>query len=259
MELKVFSTEYFNVPVSICEFVLKNKKYKEFALYLYLKQISNGKIKRKSLPVKSICNILQIEVRHYRNCLNYLLRNNWVGYNEKTDVLFVRKWKVIKWQINGKSRLSARYYFNYRNSEKYFCFVAVVSSLISSNIRESKNKRDLRSKKAERLSGRSNQLSTVFDHAPFYSLQTNMITTQILAKNLGTSLSTISLLKKGAVNLKYLEVRKNTFPVDIDPKYFNEYKCANPEIKGLFKTRDGRILVKGCDSMFCNIVVLRRQ
>jgi hypothetical protein len=86
-----------------------------------------------------------------------------------------------------------------------------------------------------------------------------MIPTKILAINLGMSLSTISNLKKEAVRLGYLEVTKHIYPVDIDPKYFLEYKRVNPDIRGLFKTRKGNVLIKGCDSMICNIVVLRRQ
>ncbi|RYY00566.1 hypothetical protein EON78_00815, partial [bacterium] len=71
--------------------------HKEFALYLYLKFNTSGWLKRKLLPVNAISRALGIKEKQINNCLNKLIRRNWIGFIEESDDLIIRGFEVVKY------------------------------------------------------------------------------------------------------------------------------------------------------------------
>ncbi|RZL44073.1 MAG: hypothetical protein EOP00_21490 [Pedobacter sp.] len=103
------------------------------------------------------------------------------------------------------------------------------------------------------------ELNTLYDNQPFYSMGPNMISTQFLATLLGMSLSTIHLLKLGAFKLGYINIIPNKFLTDILVDDFWLFKKTHPYLHGLFITKTGDVYIKGCDSLYSERILTKRK
>ena len=106
-------SEKLQIPVQIANHVVKNNLQKPFAIYLYLKFNSSGKIHEESDTFTSIKKELKIkDNRTYKKHFQSLIDINWVGYNEKSGYYHVRGFDRIRYeyQFKGKQAVTLYYY-----------------------------------------------------------------------------------------------------------------------------------------------------
>ena len=76
-------------------------------LYLYLKSISNGKIRLNKETKEEISKALNCTTRTLYNNLHKLQARNWIGYNPKSKLYFVRGFEKVRAIENWERRAGA--------------------------------------------------------------------------------------------------------------------------------------------------------
>jgi len=120
------------IPVQLLEYVQENKLVKAFAVFMYLKCMSGGKMRNTQDAFIAMPEVIGIkDTRTINKHLKTLLKLNWIGFNTATDDYFVRGIGYIRKQHGFKQRKAATFHF--KDIQKMQAFVA--GSIISSNIK----------------------------------------------------------------------------------------------------------------------------
>lgn len=87
--------EYLNIPVSLCQYVLKNKVVPAFKIYLYLKLKGN----KMNLDKETISTLrYQLKIHSNKTVwsnIKKLLELNWIGCHPTTNIYYIRGFNTL--------------------------------------------------------------------------------------------------------------------------------------------------------------------
>lgn len=119
------------IPIELLEHTAKHQLYKPCLLYIYLKCHSSGKVKSTDPIFHLIKTLPGFEDRRtLTKHLKTLLDLNWIGYNAKSSIYFIRNFKSIQTQYGITSRKSVLFLSEYINNFRPFVSGALISAKI---------------------------------------------------------------------------------------------------------------------------------
>ncbi len=236
---------YILIPVEMCSFALSQKFIRPCQLYIYLKSKCSGKIILHKKDLKLIAETLGLSSgRTIQNNLKILRQANWIGYNPKTNIYFIRSFDCVRTQHGFISRSCAE--FDKREIKQFKAFLAgaIISNLVNSQRRGKWI--------TERQKGRSNQ---IIRQPSVYFPVANLA----LAKVLNVSISTAFEFKKLAHKAGYIKLEKNFKDTRVNPKFAKAYKRNYSEIAHKIKFHQGKLMIQGIDTVFPCVRFKRRK
>ena len=232
----------------MCEFVLTNKIIRPMQLYIYLKSKCSGAMKISTSDLHNIASDLDLKSsRTIRNNLHILLKLNWIGYDLKQKVFYVRGFETIRKLQGFIGRTSAEFDVRQILRFKGFIVAAVITTLIG----EQKRKEWLR----ERNEGRSNQRN----HSPSHSVKFYPIANMVLSKIYKISLSTAFEWKCQAEADGFIIIRKNFESTGINPQRRLMFKLAYPDDLPKIRVLNNYITLQQPDTILSRVRLKRRK
>lgn len=186
---------YTNIPVSLCEFALVNRKINQLKLYIHLKLNSDGFVVYNEKSYKEWSKEIGISYKTVKSSLYWLIKNKWITVNGKRNALHIISYKKLgqKLGLNFKSgilfeptSLADYEYF------KAFCCATVICYYLNKKRyfdRQSVIRKGVATTNYTRKSG-------------FYPMPNGY-----LAKCLGVSLATAFRFKKEAEDAGFIETK----------------------------------------------------
>lgn len=228
------------IPLEMIAYALRNKLIRPLQLYILLKYNCSGKTKLNKQDKPDLAKWLDYKsTRTINNNLVKLQAMNWIGYNPKSKVYFIRSFERIRIMMGFIRRTGVCYCFTdwKMNEFKGFCIAAVLGNLINYQKREKWM--------IERESGRSRQII----HNPSSDLFP--VSNSALAKILNVSLSIAFRYKQLAKQVHGIHILKSWQSV---PKwtYYNlrKYNMIR-ELRVLNKRKN--VLIQSTDMIQHNL------
>ncbi len=248
---------FLNIPVHLCDFVIRNKSFAPFRFYIYLKSKCDGQVKMSFESKKQMAKELNISSRTIDNYLAALSARNWIGHNPCSGYYFIRGFNKVKeieglmgrrgaWLSVNKDILNARRF-------KAFVIGVSVGHLVNTNKWKERCKRG-----SEHFKGSSkhNSCKHLPSHYP--------MACEAMAKIFGMSTSTASLYKATAHNYGFVQVKKNLKKIilgeeeqglsesvyhgdGIDARFVGMYKSAFPEKAHRVRIKHGKLFLENPD------------
>lgn len=217
---------------------------KAFALFIYLKCYSSGKVHEHSRLFQSISSVLGIkDNRTIRSYLEKLQNLNWVGYNPKSGYYFIRGFDIIRKTLHLKSRKAA--IFDYREIDllaEAFLPAALICERIKAQQYHWEVSPRRQAKFATKKLGVANQSFPASDASrpPYYGLSNKGIAVLLFCK-----MTRGCELKQQAESAGYLQTKKHFNVIATIPKpdfRFREVVKANhPELAKRIRFRTKRV------------------
>ena len=139
-------SKVLNIPIEVMTYVFVEDIRKPFRLFLYLKAVSSGMLHKDSEEFQQAMDILDIkDVRSFRKYISALLNENWIGYDEKTGIYFIRGFQFIREQHAFIKRSTALFHIDSDIIDlDAFMFAAIVGDRINrlKSYREIQKKED---------------------------------------------------------------------------------------------------------------------
>ena len=139
-------SEVLNIPIEVMTYVFVKDIRKPFRLFLYLKAVSSGMLHKDSEEFQQAMDILDIrDVRTFRKYISALLNENWIGYDDKTGIYFIRGFQFIREQHMFIKRSTALFHIDSDIIDfDAFMFAAIVGDRINrlKSYREIQKKED---------------------------------------------------------------------------------------------------------------------
>lgn len=229
----------FSIPIEMCEYVIRTKCYRPMQLYIYLKSQCSGKIKAKFLDYKSVAMALGLfSERAIKNNIALLLRMNWIGYNKKTGIYFVRGFDAVRRIHDFRARTAAEFHISDIKKLKAFLAGAKITHLV--------NVQRKRKRAAESKNGGSNQ--TARQSSTYYP-----VANKALSLMLGVSISNAFLLKKMAGKARYIEVKKSFVKTGLKPDHKRPMKIGGPEVGAKVRIVNYEVVFQDVDMVAGNV------
>ena len=251
-----------NVPLRLMEFALREKKTQQFKLYLYLKFHSSGKVLLSTQFKTQVALDIHLSIRRINELLQELKKINWLGYNYKTRMYYVRGFNTVCQLHKFNAKHAFEISKDWITQIKEFCLISYIAYILVN-----RRWRDRMEKKLDK-NGRSwlGQKNTspfqsqydLFDSNEFSKF---MVPSPFLGRQLKMSISTISALKKKAVATGYLEVRENFKCISENPDIacaINQYRRSCPDIEGKLSWQDEKLFYHSSDSFKTHITFKNR-
>ncbi len=242
----IIMTERFKIPLELGNYVISNSLIKPFKLYLILKSRCSGQIKLDTADFEQLATILDYKsIKSIRNNLTILIKLNWVGYNKKSGLYFVRGFDYIrkKHQFNRRTaiflELSQIIYL------QELLLAGLITKLIKNRIRDIIKNVDCKGR-------RSNQ---AFRNIPDFF----PISASYLAKILNISINKAFRIKRSAAALKYITIQPNLISTKFaigSKLYLN--KLEYPEANKV-RVKKGFLVIQECDLVKANIPLAVRK
>ncbi len=238
-------SHYIFVPVEICQWAIKNKFIRPFQVYVELKMMCNGCMRLENTELRFIAKSLGLKsIRAIRNNIKILLDSNWIGYDIKTGVYYIRGFEKVRKMYGFKRRTGAEYNTKEIKNFKAFIAGAVIGYLVNVQRRH------------KRLGARNNGRA----YHPIHNANEYFpVANAALAKILGISISTASELKHLAQGHGYVLIRKRYKKTNKDGKFKNQIKKANPEISLKVRVVNGEVMLQEPDEALSCIRFKRRK
>lgn len=230
-----------SIPIELCSFVLQNRIVNQFRSYVFLKSICSGKLPYDN---KRLSTLLNISGKTLDKHLQKLRKLNWVGYNPKSNIIFIRGFDKIREMYQFNSRKAIVCTQTDFNSFRAFLFAAVVSNIIRYKKRQ--NWRFIASKK-----GYARQMN----RQPFFY----PLAVSYLAKLVNISNTSAARLKALSEVSCYLVTKENIKVTDISFKYFGFYRSLRDENRQYPKKTGETIGIQQPDLISTNLNFTRRK
>ena len=216
MDLK---DHFIKVPVHFAEWCLVNKKTIELSLYIALKTRCDGQIRLNPDLKRELAEQLGYKSsRSVENGLRKLLELNWIGYNERSGIYFIRGWKFVLSvnHIEGTTTAELDLRKDLANMKQWI-FANAVGHYIA------------RRKKSEFKKSNSKQKDNLHDDdtpAPLDSEENapNKLGVRVLCKRYNVSQGTISNWKRQAKDHGYLNYTHNYHILNIPAMLIHEVR-----------------------------------
>jgi hypothetical protein len=233
------------IPVELCEYVLKHKISKPFQLYILLKSRCDGKMRLPQENFDAIADILHRRSgKTIQNNLKKLRQLNWIGYNKKSRMYFIRGFEFLQRFLKMSSRTAAEFDINDICQIQAFLAAAVIGYLVN---QQRKKRWMLGSKKG----GPKQSVHTSSDY--------DKVATSLIASKLKVSLSTAHSLKQMAKKAGYISIVSHFDHLDIDPRAKNMMKKAVPEYRARIRVDNGTLALQQADEIIPQLRFKKRK
>lgn len=178
--------------------------------------------------------------------ISKLIAFDWLGYNEETQLFFVRGFKRISIIENHETQKSAVFTGAYFTNFKAWCGAVMYANLYRKE--KWRRKKEAASKLVE--------ASQPSKNAPLFL----PCSTLGFAKYYGISLSKSSELKKIAFNAGFIDVNKNYIPAGIPTHEKLLYqKHGDPKIANRLRITKGEVYLQQIDTILPHIALSKRK
>ena len=219
-----------NIPVSLCEYALVNRKVNQLKLYIYLKLKCRGYIKFDKADMKQCSETIGVDLKTVKSSLQWLVKNKWVTINSKRQVLNIISYNRLKNKL--KIRLQKGVLVELESKEDYKSFEALCCAIVITHYVKGKHYFD---RQSERKKGRSN---TNCNKMKGFHPMPNAY----LAKCLNVSVPTAYRIKQRAEDAGYIETKSN--------RVFIERNDGSRIEKEHFEMLKTTALEEGCPNIF---------
>lgn len=227
------------IPLELCEHVIRTKFFRPMQVYIHLKSVCSGKIKRGDIDYRGIASVLGLKSgRTVRNNLKILLDKNWIGYNNKTEIYFIRGFEAIRRIHNFKAKTAAEFDTKDIRNIKAFLAGAKIAHLV--------NRQKKRKRATEPNKGGSNQIAR----------KTSLywpVATKPLARMLGVSISSAHLLKALAQRAGFADILRSYQKTGLKPNHKVPLKIGAPEIAHKVRVINDEVVIQGVDLIMPNV------
>ena len=231
---KAYLANYSLIPLEIGVYCLKNKLISPFQVYLLLKSKSDGKIKIDNKILKSLASDLKVDcIRTITNNLKILISLNFIGFDKKSRVYFIRSFDVVSSYLKLKKISRSEFDVRQIVHLRAFLVASVIGYINYKNIQ-----RELR--RGETKFGLSKQTQRI-------PLSYSPISDSLLANFLEIADSTAFEYKKLAQKAKYIIIKKNIKYLNIPKSKKNEYIKGYPENAKKIRIIDGKLALRESD------------
>lgn len=223
------------IPVELTRFVYHNGLITPFAIYLYLKLFSDGKLHQTSEVFGQMRNQLRLaDNRTFKKHLGKLLELGWMGYSSKSGIYFIRSFDYLRIMLSLKKRRAATFVLqDLRHLQTY-----LVGVILSAKILGDKFYWELKNRGRWRTAMKKTDVashSKTFSETPKYFGWS----VKSIADYLGCKLTRASVLKNAAAKAGYIEQRHKfeyygTLPV-VDFEARKNLNAMFPKLRGMFK------------------------
>lgn len=183
-----------NIPVSLCEYALVNRKVNQLKLFMYLKLHCDGYIEE---DINKWSKQIGIQVKTVKSSLKWLIKNRWITVNSKRNVLHVisyeRLTSKLKMKVNTGILIDLKTEVDYQNFRALCCAVIITYYV--------RRKRYF-DRRSERIYGGSKKNRSGVKG--FYPMPNGY-----LAKCLHLSTSTAFRIKQEAEKARFIETKKD--------------------------------------------------
>ena len=90
---------YTNIPVSLCEFALVNRKINQVKLYIYLKLVSDGYVVMSNGCYKQWSEAIGVHEKTVKSSFKWLIQNKWITVNSKRNALRIISYKNLSCKL----------------------------------------------------------------------------------------------------------------------------------------------------------------
>ena len=250
-----FREKNINIPVYLCEHVLKNKYTSQFKVYLALRKMCSGKIYAQSINFAYIKLMTGLSVKQIGRHIKSLLKYNWIGFNNKSKFYFIRGTRCLLCKIGSYNTKSVKISIRELKNIKEFCFAAVVGYWVKK--RKYKERFDKQNIRTLQSRG-SNQYVLCQDAKSLIAFNSDMIASSSISQRLGMSKSTVSLLKEAAVKAGYLIANKNYISLKTKKESWRQLQRGLPMLRGRFRFHCGEMKIVHCDSFETSLLFYSR-
>lgn len=213
------------VPLPVLQKALTEKQHREISLFLYLKMTTSSRVRIKGRKKKELLQVFSISESTLYSRIKTLNEWDWMGYDGRTKVHYVRGFKRIYEIERFISKTVVRLYSKDLFKLQVFSFSASVGYLLRSQSRR-------KGRGAEQKTWRSNQSpASVFKPVAISVMETLF----------SLSKDTIVDLKKQAIKDGYLQRRRGYKHLYHISKHSYEIYRLSPGLWGLLR-RDGFML-----------------
>ncbi len=222
--------------------MLTNKEDTAFMVYICLKTRCSGKIRLNKSVIGAVAAQMNCSTRTIQNNIRRLRRWDWIGYNAKSGIYFVRGWQRITEieKIQYPERSAAIFEIDELPELKEFLFAAYIQKLI-------RYKRAKQTKAAYQTR-RAKQPEPCFH--PF--------SIRYLAKIFKLSPRAIYMLKQSATKAGLIEYKANFEPTNYDVNTFRP--LLNNAMPGEnYVIRDHKIFLRKSDLIKSNVLILNKR
>jgi hypothetical protein len=236
--------DYYLIPVEVSQWVIQNKFFRQFQVYICLKTISDGIVYLDKNLIKHLAKELELKsTKTITKNLKDLEENNWIGIDQKYNKCYVRGFNNIQFQLGMTRRNATIFYKTDISDIKPFLIASVMSNLI----RQGKSKKW---RKEALIKGKAHQSlrPSTFLHP---------IANKGLSKILNCSMATASRYKSLASKRGYIDIKPDFEKVKIDKAHIMlNNKYSNMKI---YKTKKGIPVIQKPDLVSTNILMRRRR
>lgn len=219
------------IPVDLCKYVIRHNLYSAFQLYMLLKSECNGTIRIANSDMVRYAKLLCFKShKTIKNNLVKLLKLNWVGYHQESELYFVRGFQKIMFLHDLSS--TARVEFDFENIEHVKAFIAATAISYLVNYQRGK-------KWAAELKKGGSRHTAHFSSKGYYP-----VANLALAKILGISLSTAFQLKKLAAKNGFIKIKKSYRDTGLPKSNFMALAKGNPNVAKRAKIKNGLITLQ---------------
>lgn len=125
-------TDKLQIPVELSRHVVTNGLEKSFAIYLYLKFHSSGKIHKDAPAFQSIKKDLGINTnRTYQKHFQKLLDLKWICLSENSGLYYIHSFDRIRLENQFKGRQATTIYFKHLKNIKAYLVGAVLGARVN--------------------------------------------------------------------------------------------------------------------------------
>jgi len=122
-----------SIPIDVCKYVLRHRLVNQFRTYLMLKSMCDSKLKHDH---ERLSKELAISSKTLSKHLKELIKLNWIGFDSKSKMLFIRGFDRIRLTYKFKSRTAIVCTKNDFKHLSAFLFGAAISNILRAKKRE---------------------------------------------------------------------------------------------------------------------------
>lgn len=249
------------IPVEVSRYVYANNLVKPFAVYLYLKMYSDGKLHEHSPIMQQMRKDLRLkDDRTFKLHFRKLRRENWIGYNAITGMYFIRSIDYLRYVNCFKSRQATTFFpADLNNVQHYLVGVLISAEVVGQKYYWEVVKRRKPSTATKKWDV-ANHTSKVFSGNPiptYYGLSV-----QAIADLLGCKLTRACVLKNAAAKKRYIQIKHHFDVLQVltkpDFSIRQKIEAANPDLKGKVRfktvTRNRQTLIEVVVQLYDEII-----
>ncbi len=93
---------YTNIPATLCEYALVNRKVNQLKLYIFLKINSNGEVGFNDRCYNEWARAISVSSKTIKNSLVWLIKNKWITVNSKRKTIKIISYRNLARKLNLK-------------------------------------------------------------------------------------------------------------------------------------------------------------